>query len=70
LMGGLLGIMREEALLYAESLGTTVQRCSMNKGELEAGQLLLANCLLGVVPVGSVRYPVVGRLVDHFRMDI
>lgn len=67
--GGLLGIMREEALSYATFLGIPCARSFLKPEALTPGQLLLANCLIGVVPVASMRYPVLKKLIERFRMD-
>jgi hypothetical protein len=69
LQGGLAGIMREEALSFAEQRGALIKRSFLRPHELQKGQMMLANCLIGVVPVGPILYDIVFRLVEHFRMD-
>lgn len=69
LEGGLSGIMREEALSYAKSKNIKIAMKTLGPHEL-TGQLLLANCLLGVVPVGAIKHDFTQTLVDRFRMDV
>lgn len=66
LEGGLRGIMREQALRFAEKKGYAVKRAHLKQQDLK-GQLLLANCLIGVVPVGAIQSDLVKAMVDHFR---
>lgn len=68
LEGGLIGLMREEAITYAKENGFDVVRKLIKPAELR-GQLLMANSLLGVVPVGDIQWPFIGKMVNHFRMD-
>lgn len=66
-LGGLKGIMREEVLTYAEARGIRVEHAYLNPGNIENGQLLLANCLMGVVPVGKPSSSFVKEMVEYFR---
>lgn len=68
LKGGLKGIMREEVLAFARREKIPTAAVFLRAAELK-GQLMLTNCLIGVVPVGHERYPEVAKLVDFFRMD-
>lgn len=68
LLGGLQGCMREEALAYASAQGVGIDRRYFKPEDI-SGQLMVANSLIGVVPVGPPRYPLVHELVNHFRMD-
>lgn len=69
LEGGLAGIMREEALSFAKQCGVLIKRSYLKPHDLLKGQVMIANCLLGVVPVGPILYDIVLKLVKHFRMD-
>lgn len=66
LEGGLDGIMREQACMFARGHGVEVERKSLSFNELD-GQLLLANSLLGIVPVGPPLHPFVLQLIKYFR---
>jgi 4-amino-4-deoxychorismate lyase len=68
LEGGLLGCMREQALDYAIKKGIKISRAYIKQQELK-GQLLLANSLLGIVPVGRINFDFIKDMVNHFRMD-
>lgn len=67
-MGGLLGCMREEALAYAQQIGITITRAMLKPHEI-SGQLVLANSLLGLVPVGEPIHDTIKPLIHHFRMS-
>lgn len=69
LLGGLDGIMRECALEFARQRGIDVRMCFMKPNEL-TGQILIANCLIGVVPVGNVDHPFIQELVNYFQMSV
>lgn len=69
LKGGLDGCMREEVLAYAQRLGINIKTCFKKPTELQ-GQVLLANSILGVVPVGEIKYSLVQNIINFFRMDI
>jgi 4-amino-4-deoxychorismate lyase len=66
--GGLQGCMREEVLEYAHLQGIIVgrQKCKLQQ---ISGQLMLANSLMGVVPVGNIAFDMVYHLVKHFQMN-
>lgn len=66
--GGLKGIMREQALHFSKEKGLEVVWKMLKESDLD-GQMLLANSLLGVVPVGEIRSQLVQEMVDRFRMD-
>jgi branched-subunit amino acid aminotransferase/4-amino-4-deoxychorismate lyase len=66
LLGGLEGCMREEALDYAKQVLEIPVRHEYKKPEDLQGQILLANSLIGVVPVGEIRYAVVEQLINNF----
>lgn len=66
LEGGLAGCMREEVLAYALSHNIPIARKFLLRHEI-MGQLLLANSLMGVVPVNVIQSDVVAHLVEHFR---
>ena len=68
LRGGLDGIMREQALGFVQKKGVPIVNMRLREDEFD-GQMLLANSLLGVVPVGEIRSQLVQEMVDHFRMD-
>jgi len=68
LQGGLDGCMREEALAYARSIGINTKTCFKKPDQIN-GQTLLANSILGVVPVGEIKYNFVREIIDFFRMD-
>lgn len=67
-MGGLLGCMREEVLDYAERVGITTTRAMLKPHEI-SGQIMLANSLLGLVPVGEPIHNALKHLIRHFRMS-
>lgn len=68
LSGGLDGCMREQALEYARKRGVKIEQRLVKRHEL-SGHMLLANSLIGVVPVGAVNCDFIANLVSHFRMD-
>jgi branched-subunit amino acid aminotransferase/4-amino-4-deoxychorismate lyase len=68
LLGGLDGIMREEAVHFSRKSGVTIVRKELKENELK-GQMLLANSLFGIVPVGAPQEPFVRELIAYFRMD-
>lgn len=65
--GGLRGLMREHALSHVATRYPIATRY-MRKEDM-THQLLLANSLIGVVPVGPIAYDFVHDLVELFRMD-
>jgi 4-amino-4-deoxychorismate lyase len=68
LEGGLAGCMREQALDYAKMRGFKITRTYLTPEGL-LGQVLLANSLLGIIPVESIKFDFVAELIDQFRMD-
>jgi 4-amino-4-deoxychorismate lyase len=66
LKGGLDGCMRSQALNYARMQGIATTERYMRPHEL-VDQLLLANSLMGVIPVGVVQYSFIQKLIDCFR---
>lgn len=67
LKGGLDGCMRDEVLAFASQfLEIDFRRY---KPKEVHGQLLLANSLMGLVPVNAIYFDEVAMLVDNFRMD-
>jgi len=67
LKGGLEGCMRQEVLEYAKSLGVNIKYAYKKAQELD-GQLLLANSIIGVVPVGDIKYDFVSHIINYFRV--
>lgn len=69
LEGGLRGIMREEIISVAKKQGVIIKRKLLKRDGLTNGQIMLSNCLYGLLPVGSIKYPLIDSLVNYFRMD-
>lgn len=67
LLGGLKGTMREHALAWARSIGMKCEGVRLKPEDLD-GALLLANSLMGVVPVDRVQCEISRILVEKFRM--
>ena len=53
---------------HARALGFVVKNIRLKPEEIQ-GQLLLANSLIGVVPVGPAKTKQLLDLIDFFRMD-
>lgn len=67
LLGGLKGTMREHVLSWARAAGIKSTGIKLRPEEID-GALLLANSLMGVVPVDKVRCKLSSTLVEKFRM--
>lgn len=65
--GGLDGIMRKAVIAYALEKNISVVYQKMYPHDLNRGQLLLSNSLLGVVPVGKPTHPFILELIEYFR---
>lgn len=68
LQGGLLGTMREEILDFAKKQGLFTSEQSLLPHKIK-GQILIANSLFGLVPVGKPQCAIVEQLIEEFRMD-
>ncbi len=66
LMGGLDGVMRQAVIMWAKSVGIKCEEVKVKPHEI-SGSLLLANSLMGVVPVDSVSCEISRALVQEFR---
>lgn len=66
LLGGLEGCMRQSIMAYAEQQGITTCKQFLRPHELH-GQLVLSNSLMGAVPVGPARYPLIRQITEHFH---
>lgn len=64
-LGGLMGTMREEALSYAQNQGIMIKRCYLKPKDM-VGQILLANSLMGIIPVGESKSLLAKDLVKRF----
>jgi 4-amino-4-deoxychorismate lyase len=69
LQGGLMGTMRDEVFSEAQKWGLSTSWAFLKPSQLR-GQLLLANSLLGVVPVGAPCCETVVKLVANYKKGI
>ena len=68
LSGGLEGIMAQEILSYANSLGVSTKREFFKSSEL-SGEIYLSNSSIGLIPASKNCHPIMRKIIDHFRMD-
>ena len=64
--GGLASIMRQKVVAHCRTMNLAVKSCYLKKNDI-CGQMLLMNCLMGVVPVSPPQTKISQHLVETFK---